>query len=99
MEGKGFRPNTPVRVQWRTEPSNPQSRIIAVTTVVTDANGNFAPTPAYIFKNDPSGMRTMEADSGPNEVATQQFLVVPATTQPSGSEALATRRTLLLQRR
>jgi hypothetical protein len=99
VEGSGFRPNTTLQLRWLADPTNPTGRVIAVTTVTTDANGAFPPVAALIFHNDSSGARMMEANGGPDQIASASFLVVPATVQPSGNEALTNRRTLLLQRR
>ena len=98
IEGKGFRPNSALRLQWRTDPGNPQGRVILVTVVVTDAAGSFAPTPALIFKNDSPGVRSVDAEGGPDDIVSAPFLVVPGTTRPAGNEVLQSRGTLLLQR-
>jgi hypothetical protein len=99
VEGSGFRPNTSVQLRWMMNPLDPQGRVIAVTTVTTDASGNFTAVPAVIFLNDPSGPRVMDASGGPDQTASAPFLVVPATMQRSDNVALNPSRTQLLYRR
>ena len=99
VDGSGFRPNTQVQLRWVLSPLDPLGRVIALTTVTTDAAGAFTGVPAVIFLNDPSGPRLMEANAGPDQMASASFLVVPATMQRSDNAALNPARTQMLYRR
>jgi hypothetical protein len=98
VEGRGFRPNSSVRLQWRTDAARPDGPTILVTVVTTDAAGNFTATPALVYRNDPPGLRTLNAEAGPGETASAPFLVVPGTSQPAGNQATTLRRIELLER-